>query len=142
MHLVYIDEVKWHPSQDPYYWLCALAIKETDVLSVESSLNNIAARYFAYIDPAHEPIDEHLRAELKRVPSARLASETGLTTRSIRNIRNGHQRPTAQNEQRLRRAVARYEGPYLGDSDVLRDSSEKKPNSAAQAPPVDLSGGK
>lgn len=46
MHLVYIDEVKYDEVQEPYYWLCALAVSEEDIVSVEDALNRIAADYF------------------------------------------------------------------------------------------------
>lgn len=46
MHLVYIDEVKCDHAQERYYWLCALAISEADIVSVEDSLNAIAQSYF------------------------------------------------------------------------------------------------
>lgn len=46
MHIVYIDEVKNDPGQEPYYWLCALAIPDGDILSVEDDINALALDYF------------------------------------------------------------------------------------------------
>lgn len=46
MHLIYIDEVKFHPPVQPWYWLCGLAIPSDAIIAVEESLNSIAEEYF------------------------------------------------------------------------------------------------
>jgi hypothetical protein len=46
MYLTYVDEIKNDGSQEPYYWLCGLAISEDDIERVEGSLNGIAKAYF------------------------------------------------------------------------------------------------
>jgi hypothetical protein len=56
MHLVYIDEVKFAPPQQKYYWLCGLAIPASAIKGVEDSLHVIADEYFAsrILDPSTE----------------------------------------------------------------------------------------
>lgn len=46
MYLVYLDEVKFDPKNEPYHWLCGLAIPKDDVLDIENSLNLISNKYF------------------------------------------------------------------------------------------------
>ena len=46
MYLVYLDEIKNDGVQEPYYWLCGIAISEDDIDGVESSLSTIASDYF------------------------------------------------------------------------------------------------
>lgn len=46
MHLVYIDEIKYNPPEEQFYWLVALAIPEHCVRSVEAAINDVATRFF------------------------------------------------------------------------------------------------
>lgn len=46
MHLVYIDEVKYHPPEQARAWLCALAVPSEVIKSVEAALDEIADDYF------------------------------------------------------------------------------------------------
>lgn len=46
MHLVYVDEVKYQPPEQPYHWLCALAFPSRSIQSAESALTALAAAYF------------------------------------------------------------------------------------------------
>jgi hypothetical protein len=46
MHLVYIDEVKYQPPNQPYYWLCALAFPSRSIQFADSTLSALAATYF------------------------------------------------------------------------------------------------
>lgn len=46
MYLTYIDEVKYDPPTQPYYWLCGLAIPESSLKSVEAALSGLAESYF------------------------------------------------------------------------------------------------
>ena len=46
MHLVYVDEVKFHPPEQQRHWLCALAIPSGTIKGVEGALDTIAADYF------------------------------------------------------------------------------------------------
>lgn len=46
MHLVYIDEVKVNPDDEPYYWLCALAFPESSIQEAETKLAAISKDYF------------------------------------------------------------------------------------------------
>jgi hypothetical protein len=56
MHLAYIDEVKFAPPGQKYYWLCGLAVPEDAIKSVEQSLHLIADEYFHthILDPSTE----------------------------------------------------------------------------------------
>lgn len=46
MNLVYLDEVKFQEGQQPYYWLCGLAIDDRIILEVENALSDLAEEYF------------------------------------------------------------------------------------------------
>ncbi len=46
MHLVYLDEVKFQEGQQPYYWLCGLAISDEKIMAVEAALAESAEAYF------------------------------------------------------------------------------------------------
>lgn len=46
LYLVYVDEVKYQPPLQRFYWLCALAISEEDAAPVEAALSRIAITYF------------------------------------------------------------------------------------------------
>ena len=46
MHLVYLDEVKFQEGQQPYYWLCGLAISDDKIATVENALADLAEGYF------------------------------------------------------------------------------------------------
>jgi hypothetical protein len=46
MHLVYVDEVKYQPPVQPYYWLGALAFPENAIQGIDARLSSIAAEYF------------------------------------------------------------------------------------------------
>jgi hypothetical protein len=46
MHLVYIDEVKYQPPEQRYYWLGALAFPENAIQAVDARLSSVAADYF------------------------------------------------------------------------------------------------
>jgi hypothetical protein len=46
MHLVYLDEVKYHPKQEPYHWLCGLAFPEDAILEAEERVAQLAEGYF------------------------------------------------------------------------------------------------
>ncbi len=46
MHLIYIDEVKYHPPEQPRHWLCALAVPSEVIKGVEAALDEIADGYF------------------------------------------------------------------------------------------------
>lgn len=46
MHLVYVDEVKYQPPDQPYHWLCALAFPDRSIQSADSALSTIAMNYF------------------------------------------------------------------------------------------------
>jgi Protein of unknown function (DUF3800) len=56
MHLVYIDEVKYQPLDQPYHWLGALAFPEAVIQSVDARLSAIAGEYFGtpVLDPSNE----------------------------------------------------------------------------------------
>jgi hypothetical protein len=56
MHFAYVDEVKFDPAQEPFYWLCAIAIDENDLESIEVALDDIANEYFGtpQLDPTTE----------------------------------------------------------------------------------------
>ena len=56
MYLTYVDEVKYDAKQEPYYWLCGLAISDDEIRSIEDSLDAIAENYFgtAELDPSTE----------------------------------------------------------------------------------------
>ncbi|MEX2108978.1 MAG: hypothetical protein WD802_00045 [Gemmatimonadaceae bacterium] len=46
MHLVYVDEIKYDPPEEPFYWLVALAIPEHCLRSIEGALSELAAGIF------------------------------------------------------------------------------------------------
>jgi hypothetical protein len=46
MHIVYIDEVKYAPPKQNFYWLCGLAIPASAIKGVENCLHLIADDYF------------------------------------------------------------------------------------------------
>jgi hypothetical protein len=46
MHLVYIDEVKYQPPDQPYHWLCALAFPSRSIQSADAALTALATKYF------------------------------------------------------------------------------------------------
>lgn len=56
MYLVYIDEVKYNPPEEQFYWLVGLAIPEEDINSLESALTGLATDFFgnASLDPMCE----------------------------------------------------------------------------------------
>ncbi len=62
MYLVYIDEVKYEKKQEPYYWLCGLAIPGESIISVEEALSSIAEDYFGtrLLDPKTEFHASHI----------------------------------------------------------------------------------
>ncbi len=47
VHLVYIDEVKYDPPSQPFYWLGALAFPETAVQGADRAMSAIANAYFS-----------------------------------------------------------------------------------------------
>ncbi len=51
VHLVYIDEIKYDPPEENFYWLVALAIPEHCVRSVDAALNDIAVSFFGSSAP-------------------------------------------------------------------------------------------
>lgn len=51
MHLVYIDEIKYDPPEESFYWLVALAVPEDCVRSVEAALSDIATGFFGTASP-------------------------------------------------------------------------------------------
>ncbi|MGI9302315.1 MAG: DUF3800 domain-containing protein [Gammaproteobacteria bacterium] len=46
MHLIYIDEVKYQPPEQPYYWLCGFAVDEPGLRFVDHAATEVADWYF------------------------------------------------------------------------------------------------
>ena len=46
MHLIYIDEVKYHLPAQPYYWLCGFAVDQEALAHLDEQTRLISKWYF------------------------------------------------------------------------------------------------
>ena len=46
MHLIYLDEVKYHPPEQPYYWLCGFAANKDALAFLDQQTRDISKWYF------------------------------------------------------------------------------------------------
>ena len=46
MHLIYLDEVKYHPPAQPYYWLCGFAADQEALAFLDEKTRSISKWYF------------------------------------------------------------------------------------------------
>jgi hypothetical protein len=46
MHLIYLDEVKYHLPDQPYYWLCGFAVDQNAITFLDQQTRAIAKWYF------------------------------------------------------------------------------------------------
>jgi len=62
MHLIYIDEVKYDPPQQPYYWLCGFAVDEPALRFVDAAASEVANWYFgtSHLDASTEFHAQHI----------------------------------------------------------------------------------
>ena len=80
--------------------------------------------YMEYVDPGRDPWRALVLPVLREMPSRLLAEATGLSTRSVREIRNGHSRPRPRHREALMRAAADFARSRLrerGDADPNDD---------------------
>jgi hypothetical protein len=46
MHLIYLDEVKYQPPEQPYYWLCGFAADQDALAFLDQQSRNVSMWYF------------------------------------------------------------------------------------------------